>query len=162
MNKRLMIIIWLLSPAIAVARQGEAAGYAEPHSTFAVLGAAVGTPSSIAVIAGLYADGWSVKLSGAPWGPNWRGIQGSVTVPFFHRRDFAHGVALVAGSFRVNPVLPSGVGEAGESVRSERYVGLAYDVLYAGFSLQAGLGAGSGDYKNPQLLIQCGYLITIP
>ncbi len=41
---------------------------------------------------------------------------------------------------------------------SQRYVGLTYDFLLGNFFLQVGGGIGSGDYKNPQLLIQLGYL----
>ena len=41
---------------------------------------------------------------------------------------------------------------------NQRYIGLTYDFLLGNFFLQVGGGIGSGDYKNPQLLIQLGYL----
>ncbi len=41
---------------------------------------------------------------------------------------------------------------------NQQYVGLAYDFLLGNFFLQLGGGIGKGDYKNPQLLIQVGYL----
>lgn len=40
---------------------------------------------------------------------------------------------------------------------NQRYIGLTYDFLLGNFFLQVGGGIGSGDYKNPQLLIQLGY-----
>lgn len=40
----------------------------------------------------------------------------------------------------------------------QQYVGLTYDVLIGGFFLQVGMGYGRGDYRNPQLLLQMGYL----
>ncbi|MFB5649747.1 hypothetical protein ACE5IS_03790 [Leptospira wolffii] len=42
-------------------------------------------------------------------------------------------------------------------VLGQRYIGLTYDILMGNFYLQVGGGIGSGDYKNPQLLIQLGY-----
>ncbi|RHX86498.1 hypothetical protein [Leptospira stimsonii] len=41
---------------------------------------------------------------------------------------------------------------------NQQYVGLTYDFLLGNFFLQLGGGIGKGDYKNPQLLIQIGYL----
>ncbi|MBP7283859.1 MAG: hypothetical protein KBA66_19900 [Leptospiraceae bacterium] len=42
---------------------------------------------------------------------------------------------------------------------SQQYVGLTYDFLLGGFFLQVGMGYGRGDYRNPQLLLQMGYLL---
>jgi hypothetical protein len=41
---------------------------------------------------------------------------------------------------------------------SQNYTGLALDFYLDGFFLQLGMGAGSGSYRNPQLLMQVGYL----
>ncbi|TGN19514.1 hypothetical protein [Leptospira idonii] len=40
----------------------------------------------------------------------------------------------------------------------QQYIGLTYDILLSNFFLQVGAGIGQGDYKNPQLLLQMGYL----
>lgn len=40
----------------------------------------------------------------------------------------------------------------------QQYVGLTYDLFVGGFFLQLGMGYGRGDYRNPQLLLQMGYL----
>jgi hypothetical protein len=40
----------------------------------------------------------------------------------------------------------------------QQYIGLTYDILLGNFFLQLGGGIGQGDYKNPQLLLQMGYL----
>ncbi|PJZ70180.1 hypothetical protein CH373_09910 [Leptospira perolatii] len=40
----------------------------------------------------------------------------------------------------------------------QAYIGLTYDILLGNFFLQVGAGSGPGDYRNPQLLIQLGYL----
>jgi hypothetical protein len=41
---------------------------------------------------------------------------------------------------------------------SQNYIGGAFDFYLDGFWFQLGLGVGKGDYRNPQLLIQLGYL----
>lgn len=43
---------------------------------------------------------------------------------------------------------------------SQRYIGISYDVLLGNFFLQLGAGVGQGDYKNPQLILQMGYLFN--
>lgn len=40
----------------------------------------------------------------------------------------------------------------------QQYLGVTYDFLLGNFFLQLGGGIGQGDYKNPQLLLQMGYL----
>lgn len=40
----------------------------------------------------------------------------------------------------------------------QQYLGLTYDILLGNFFLQLGGGIGQGDYRNPQLLLQMGYL----
>ncbi|WP_411824778.1 hypothetical protein [Leptospira sp. 'Mane'] len=40
----------------------------------------------------------------------------------------------------------------------QQYIGLTYDILLGNFFLQLGGGIGQGDYKNPQILMQMGYL----
>lgn len=41
---------------------------------------------------------------------------------------------------------------------TQRYIGATYDILVGNFFLQLGGGIGQGDFKNPQLLVQMGYL----
>ncbi len=40
----------------------------------------------------------------------------------------------------------------------QQYLGLTYDLLLGNFFIQLGGGIGQGDYRNPQLLLQMGYL----
>ncbi len=40
----------------------------------------------------------------------------------------------------------------------QQYLGLTYDILLGNFFMQLGGGIGQGDYKNPQLILQMGYL----
>lgn len=40
----------------------------------------------------------------------------------------------------------------------QSYIGITYDIRLGGFFLQLGIGTGRGDYRNPQLLLQMGYM----
>jgi uncharacterized protein YxeA len=46
-----------------------------------------------------------------------------------------------------------------EAKFSQNYIGGAFDFYLGGFWFQLGMGVGKGDYRNPQLLIQLGYLL---
>ena len=41
---------------------------------------------------------------------------------------------------------------------TQNYIGLSYDLYLDGFFLQLGAGVGRGTYRDPQLLVQFGYL----
>ena len=45
-----------------------------------------------------------------------------------------------------------------EANLSQNYIGGAFDFYLDGFWVQLGMGVGKGDYRNPQLLLQVGYL----
>ncbi|MCT8333629.1 hypothetical protein NUH30_08085 [Leptospira sp. 85282-16] len=88
-----------------------------------------------------------------------------VNVPGYNRRDPSQEDLLIRSY--VNSI-DSNIGtfleyESRERQRvhlSQRYIGLTYDFLLGNFFLQVGGGIGQGDYKNPQLLLQMGYLFN--
>lgn len=88
-----------------------------------------------------------------------------VNVPGYNRRDPSQEDLLIRSY--VNSI-DSNIGtfleyESRERQRvhlSQRYIGLTYDFLLGNFFLQVGSGVGQGDYKNPQLLLQMGYLFN--
>lgn len=88
-----------------------------------------------------------------------------VNVPGYNRRDPSQEDLLIRSY--VNSI-DSNIGtfleyESRERQRvhlSQRYIGLTYDFLLGNFFLQVGGGVGQGDYKNPQLLLQMGYLFN--
>ncbi len=128
--------------------------------SYAVFGPAIGSPSGISLIAGYYFDPVALRVSGGYWGKAWNGAQGDIGITLSQSAWLAQGISFVAGMFKVNPI----VGDTQVQQRqpkSERYMGLAYDAYLSGFFLQLGLGAGKGDYQNPQLLLQCGYLFQL-
>ncbi|MCW7488955.1 hypothetical protein [Leptospira meyeri] len=88
-----------------------------------------------------------------------------LNIPGYNRRDPSQEDLLIRSY--VNSI-DSNVGayleyESRERQRvhlSQRYIGLTYDFLLGNFFLQVGGGVGQGDYKNPQLLLQMGYLFN--
>ncbi|MCW7494027.1 hypothetical protein ND861_15375 [Leptospira sp. 2 VSF19] len=88
-----------------------------------------------------------------------------VNIPGYNRRDPSQEDLLIRSY--VNSI-DSNIGtfleyESRERQRvhlSQRYIGLTYDFLLGNFFLQVGGGVGQGDYKNPQLLLQMGYLFN--
>ena len=128
---------------------------------FVALGAGIGTPAGFTFIGGIYFAPLAVRVSGASWGPRWNGFQADLSLVFNHTSNFAQGLSLVAGVFRTNPVLPDASGTLVEQSKSDHYVGGTFDMYLAGFFFQIGLAHGRGDYPNPQLLVQCGYLFAL-
>ena len=127
-----------------------------------VAGPSIGVPSGITLTAGIIAPSITLKASGGYWGKNWNGVQIDVGLVFANDGIFSHGVSLLIGTFRTNPLVVDMQGNSVSAVRQERYVGLVYEADYGGFFLQGGLGIGRGDYPNPELLFQAGYLIALP
>lgn len=121
------------------------------------LGAIIGTPSGVSFMGGYYSKIFALRLSGGSWGREWNGFQGDVSYNLTRSSSFSTNVSLIGGQYRNTLKDVS----AGESVKRQRYWGLAYDVYLSGFFLQTGVGFGSGDYPSPQFLFQCGYLIEL-
>jgi hypothetical protein len=150
----------LRAPA-AAAGQSDSVEVPAPGVSF-VVGPLIGVPSGIALLGGIVAAPLSVKVSGGYWGSDWNGVQADIGWVFDADGLLTQGCFLVAGAFRFDPLLPGDQGTMKKSIRQDRYVGLAYEVNYAGFYLQAGLAKGRGDYPNPEALLQAGYLISFP
>jgi len=131
-----------------------------PGAKFLAVGAGVGTPAGISFTAGGYLAPLFLGVSGGYWGTRWNGFQGDIGVLFNSSPGFAHGISVVGGVFRANPVIANAGGAAKETDRIVHYVGAAYDAYLSGFYLQIGLAHGRGDYPNPQLLMQFGYLFA--
>jgi hypothetical protein len=172
---------------------------------FFVLGATIGNPAGMNLMAGYYWKDLVIRGSGGYWNKEWWGGQLDLGYSFFKTPVIAHSVSISIGSYGVNPyrpepgrggqsTLPGAVDFPGYSNRpatfedniirsyiasydpnlsaileyqsrdtqkfyfTQRYIGLSYDILLGNFFLQLGAGSGTGDFKNPVLLMQFGYL----
>lgn len=173
---------------------------------FLVVGASIGSPSSLNINVGYYIDRLVLRGSGMYFNPNWNGQQFDLGYSIYKTSQVIFGFSFVMGNFHVSPFAPD-INKGGQTrmvyddfpigyqnnpqkltdqyIRSliakdnpdlavafeylyrtrqemnfsQNYLGGAFDFYLDGFWLQLGLGAGRGDYRNPQLLIQLGYLI---
>ncbi len=119
-----------------------------------VLGATMGAPSGVSVPGGLYFSDLGVRISGGSWGKNWNGVQGDLSFNFLRRPSFVMSISVIGGQFQ-NKSTDS---QQGGQYVQQKYYGLAYDMDLAGFFLQTGLATGPGEYSNPQITFQFGYL----
>jgi len=150
-----------LAPCLCAGQDSAAVtGESGPGAAVAALGAGFGTPGGITGIGGVFIAPLAVRVSGGYWGKQWNGFQGDIGVLLNSSPLFAHGISLVGGVFRVNPLIPDNAGVPREQSKMVHYVGAAYDAYLGGFFLQIGLAHGRGDYPDPQLLVQCAYLFT--
>ena len=128
---------------------------------FLAIGAGIGTPSGITFLAAGYLAPIALRVSGGYWGEHWNGVQGDIGILFNSSSSFAHGISVIGGVFRTNPITVSADGAQEEVSKMVQYIGAAYDVYLSGFFLQIGLAHGQGDYPNPQLMMQFGYLFAL-
>jgi hypothetical protein len=132
----------------------------EKSNNFLGVGAVIGAPSSIGLTAGIYAQTVSFRITGGVWNKYWYGIQGEVAIPLTRSTELIQNISLTGGiiSTKVLQTDPNQPGVQFTQYNKQNYLGLAYDVYYAGFILQTGLGFGKGNFPNPQFLFQAGYL----
>ncbi len=130
----------------------------DPGSKMFFAGAAIGSPSSIAIVGGASFGRVLVRASGGSWGNHWDGIQGEIGFRVSCIAALTQSLAVVAGHYRTNVTSQDTRGKPIALLNEERYYALAYDVDYAGFILQLGFASGNGDFPNPQLLWQAGYV----
>jgi hypothetical protein len=123
-------------------------------------GAVLGAPASISLTAGLYLAPVSFRITGGAWGKGWYGLQGDIAFPLTKSKELIQNISVIGGIFatKVIDVDPSLPGIQITRYNKQNYLGFAYDVYYAGFIMQTGLGFGKGDFPNPQFLFQFGYM----
>ena len=122
-----------------------------------MLGAGIGVPSGVALVAGYDFGPIALRISGGGWDKGWYGLQGDLAIHFSRAKDFSHGVSLIGGRLGTNPVGDDG----SRSLRSQDFYGLTYDVYLAGFVLQVGLMFGKWDYASPDAVYQFGYVFAL-
>ncbi len=151
----LITCLTLLSMPIR-AQSAEPQGEVTDHGSF-LIGAGLGTPAGVSLIAGYDFGPLALRVSGGGWSKGWYGGEGDLAVRLYHGVFFAHGISLVAGRYATNPL--NAIGETEH--KSQKYLGVTYDMFLSGFFLQAGLAFGKGDYPGVDGMFQFGYLLSI-
>ncbi|WP_337843027.1 hypothetical protein [Rheinheimera sp.] len=112
------------------------------------IGLSIGTPAAINfVYKGEIAD-LPLQLSGGYWGDAARGIE--LGYRFMEQDSAFSSAQFLVGYSRTE--------DRHDEVDEWSYVGVSATFTYKGFYLEPGLSIGTGDYSNPQLLLQAGYM----
>jgi hypothetical protein len=132
----------------------------EANSRSIGIGAIIGAPASMSLTAGLYLDPISFRVSGGAWGKGSYGLQADIAFPLTKSKELIQNISVIGGLFatKVIDTDPSQPFIQITRYYKQNYIGAAYDVYYAGFLMQTGLGFGKGNFPNPQFLFQFGYL----
>ncbi len=123
-----------------------------------VLGGYIGSPSRAGLTGGFYLGPMALRLSGASFGRSDDGLEGDIGIALTKSDRLIQDVSVVAGFYHAS--LSSASSGGGDRDMTQRFVGVAYGVYYSGFFLQAGIGRGTGDFPNPELIYRFGYLLS--
>jgi hypothetical protein len=133
----------------------------EDQSGFLVAGAGIGSPSGIVLIGGYYFSPCAVRISGGSWGPSWNGWQADLGVNLSRGSLFAQGVSVIGGHWSANPILPDDQGVPLKQVRTQDYIGGAYDMYLSGFFVQVGIVFPQRPAGPAEVTLQLAYLFGI-
>ncbi len=151
---RWVVFTVMLIGSVTVSAQTEGVKARSDERGFFMVGAGMGTPSGIMLIAGYDFGPCALRASGGGWTKGWYGIQGNLAIHFNRSSSFAQGVSIIGGRLGANPVATEGVRVS----KAQNFLGLTYDIYLSGFVFQAGLAFGKGDYPSPDGVYQCGYV----
>ena len=113
------------------------------------IGLSIGSPAGVNFVIKSDTLGIPLQISGGYWGDKVSGIE--VGYSFYQHHDsFFHSAQLIAGYNHLET----------NQFESDtwRYTGVSATFKKGGFFMEPGLTLGSGDYSNPQLTFQIGWL----
>jgi hypothetical protein len=121
--------------------------------SYGELGINAGTPAGLNLAIGYWFSSLGIRASGMIFGSRMGGGQLNLGLKLSDNTNRSHVLALVAGTSYSER----------EEIWFRRkvtwtYVGAAYELNLGGFFLQGGLTVGEGDFSNPQIIIQIGYM----
>ncbi len=85
------------------------------------------------------------------------GFQGNFLYNLSRTKSFNHHISFGAGYSHYS-VPENTIYGTMNVIREWQYVGGFYDLNYGGFFVETGLTVGSGDFSNPQLALQLGFV----
>jgi hypothetical protein len=114
-------------------------------SKYPIIGFSIGTPAVFQGIIGYYFDGYGVRGSGGYYGQFYNGIQINFLKALKNSKDFTSNLSLATGYSQIGG-------------REWTYGAAMWDANWSGLFLELGVSLGTGNYTNPQLSLQFGYL----
>lgn len=128
--------------------------------TTAELGFTIGTPAGINLVLSKHKEQYLFRFSGMYWGSGLKGLQMELGYKFSENRNRYHAINILAGLLSIKSTENQGFGTTIKT-NNWQYFGIAYNFNLYGFYLQPGFSIGEGNFTNPQLMFQIGYVYRI-
>lgn len=126
----------------------------DPRSFWCV-GATLITPASFNIRTGFNENRMAYHISGLYFGSS-GGVQLNAMYAFSKSDNTENYIGLALGTMTIH--FGKAIGDFHAGDYKWNYVGPVYVLHTGGFLLEGGLSIGSGDFTNPQLLLQIGYV----
>jgi hypothetical protein len=128
------------------------------------LGIVGGNPININPTAGMYFDDYGIRLSGGAWIYSRYGLQLDLTYVLSSKNSTQHQISIISAyahnrKYTDNNFFYIFYHKLAEyEYINSFYFGLAYNFVWKGLFIQAGPALGTGNFKNPRLIMQLGYI----
>jgi len=119
---------------------------------YAVLGLSLAGPAGLNFIAGYYFKYFGFHISGMFYHPEMTGGQLNLLWKFYESRRFIHSVSVVGGITHFDST------SVGLDIVDWKYGGIAYNFYWSGFFAELSITMGDGNYTNPHVMFQLGYI----
>ncbi len=115
------------------------------------IGLALGTPGGLNLVLKSHLANHPVQLSAGYIGSDTFGLEAGYRF-YTNEKSLIRSVQVIAGTAKFEDL------SYPNDRRVWHYVGVSSTLQYGGFFVEPGLSVGSGDFTNPQLVLQGGWL----
>ena len=118
------------------------------EDSYQEIGINIGTPAALNLAFGHWFNSVGVRVSGMYFGQT-NGVQLNLGLKLSDNARRRHALFIIGGISNI---------DLNNRVREWTFLGLVYNLNFRGFFLEPGLTFGEGDYSNPQVALQIGYM----
>ena len=117
---------------------------------YSEIGVNLGLPAGVNLLAGQWFGRMGLSVSGM-YLSTVHGAQANIGYKLFDTGKSRGSISLIGGFSQIND-------NDDKKDKEWKYAGAAYNWVYRWFWLEAGLSLGRGDFSNPQLVLQVGFI----
>ena len=115
------------------------------QESYPEIGINIGTPAVLNFAFGYWFNSIGVRVSGLYWEQGANGVQLNVGLKLSDNVRRRHALFIIGGTSNIDNT-------------EWTFLGLVYNLNWRGFFLEPGLTFGAGDFSNPQVALQIGYM----
>lgn len=120
---------------------------------YSSFGLTVGTPAALNIVYSYQSQSLlNFRIQGGIWGPA-NGIQANIGFNLSKSESFEHNLSICGGYSQLTDQK-----SFGDRIYEWTYTGVCYNFNWGGFFTELGLTVGEGNFSNPQLMLQLGYV----